>query len=186
MGEFFGFLIVFFLSPLVLPIILLVGIAIFIIDGRPIFYREIRVGRFGCPFKIYKFRTMKECKKGIILTEKNRGLLTKTGGFLRRFGLDELPQFLNILRGEMTLVGPRPLPEEHPVNRVGRGRLKVKPGITGLAQINGRNRISWDEKLKFDLEYVKNRGIFTDLLIIIRTPFSLGRDMFEIGEKRES
>jgi lipopolysaccharide/colanic/teichoic acid biosynthesis glycosyltransferase len=139
--------------------------------GRPIFFKQIRPGLRGNPFLIYKFRTMLDLRdeNGNLLPDEKR--LTKIGKFLRNTSLDELPELWNVLKGDMSLVGPRPLLMEY----LGRytpeqaRRHNVKPGITGWAQINGRNAISWDEKFKLDVWYVDNWNIFLDLKIIFIT-----------------
>ena len=153
------------------PLIIVVAIVIYFTMGRPIFFKQIRPGLRGTPFLIYKFRTMLDLRdeNGNLLPDEKR--LTKIGKFLRNTSLDELPELWNVLKGDMSLVGPRPLLMEY----LGRytpeqaRRHNVKPGITGWAQINGRNAISWDEKFKLDLWYVDNWNIFLDLKIIFIT-----------------
>ena len=153
------------------PLIIVVAIVIYFTMGRPIFFKQIRPGLRGKPFLIYKFRTMLDLRdeNGNLLPDEKR--LTKIGKFLRNTSLDELPELWNVLKGDMSLVGPRPLLMEY----LGRytpeqaRRHNVKPGITGWAQINGRNAISWDEKFKLDLWYVDNWNIFLDLKIIFIT-----------------
>ena len=153
------------------PLIIVVAIVIYFTMGRPIFFKQIRPGLRGNPFLIYKFRTMLDLRdeNGNLLPDEKR--LTKIGKFLRNTSLDELPELWNVLKGDMSLVGPRPLLMEY----LGRytpeqaRRHNVKPGITGWAQINGRNAISWDEKFKLDVWYVDNWNIFLDLKIIFIT-----------------
>ena len=117
---------------------------------------------------------MKINKPGILITDESPYFIMG-GNFLRKTGFDELPQFINIIKGEMNLVGPRPIPESHQIykNRKNYSRLRLKPGITGLAQIKGRNGISWEEKLSFDESYINNHSILNDISIILKTPFAL-------------
>jgi lipopolysaccharide/colanic/teichoic acid biosynthesis glycosyltransferase len=123
---------------------------------------------------ILKFRTLKEERPGIMVRDGCPDL-TRTGGFLRRTGLDELPQALNVLRGEMSLVGPRPMPLPHPTLRDPRylGRLAGKPGITGPAQLAGRSRVPWPERLALDLAYLDAVGPLADLALLARTAAAL-------------
>jgi sugar transferase EpsL len=136
--------------------------------GKPIFFRQLRPGLNGKPFEIYKFRTMtdRRDKNGALLPDSER--LTGIGGFLRSSSLDELPELINVLKGDMSIVGPRPLlmqyldrytPEQA-------RRHEVKPGITGWAQVNGRNAITWEDKFKLDVWYVDNQSLWLDLKII--------------------
>ena len=153
------------------PVILLVSFLILIIDGRPIIFRQMRPGYLGRPFLIYKFRTMKDLKdkNGNFLPDENR--LTSLGKILRRTSLDELPELWNVIRGEMSLVGPRALLMEYLMRYTPEQarRHEAKPGITGWAQINGRNAISWEEKFKLDVWYVDNLSFWLDLKILIMT-----------------
>ena len=136
--------------------------------GTPVLFMQQRPGLCGKPFYIYKFRTMSGATNelGDLLTDDLR--LTPLGKFLRRFSLDELPQLFNVLKGELSLVGPRPLlmeylPRYSPEQA---RRHEVKPGITGWAQVNGRNAITWDEKFRLDVWYVDNRSFLLDLKIL--------------------
>ena len=139
--------------------------------GRPVLFIQERAGLHGKPFKLYKFRTMTDAKtkEGELLPDSER--LTSFGKKLRRCSLDELPQFINVLKGDMSIVGPRPLLLEYvPLyNEKQRKRLCVKPGITGWAQVNGRNAISWDKKFELDVWYVENRSFAIDCKIILMT-----------------
>lgn len=139
--------------------------------GSPIFFRQIRPGRNGIPFNMIKFRTMKDSvdKDGNILPDSER--LTDFGKKLRASSLDELPELWNVLKGEMSLVGPRPLLMEYlPLyNEEQRRRHDVRPGITGWAQVNGRNAISWEDKFKLDIWYVDNRSFLLDIKILFKT-----------------
>tara|TARA_A100001015_G_C14867347_1_gene662899 strand:+ start:478 stop:1092 length:615 start_codon:yes stop_codon:yes gene_type:complete len=159
--AFFGML---FLLPIFLLIILIVKINL----GSPIFFIQKRPGRNGKVFYIYKFRTMinKFDKNGNVLSDEKR--LTKFGKFLRSTSLDELPELINVIKGDMSLVGPRPLLLEYlPLYSKRQSiRHKVKPGITGWAQINGRNAISWNEKFELDVWYVYNLSVGLDIKIL--------------------
>jgi len=139
--------------------------------GRPILFRQVRPGLNEKLFTIYKFRTMsnKRDERGELLPDKDR--LEGFGKFIRATSLDELPQLFNVLKGDMSFVGPRPLLVEYLTlyNKEQRRRHSVKPGITGLAQINGRNAISWEDKFKYDIEYVDNQSFLLDLKILWKT-----------------
>jgi lipopolysaccharide/colanic/teichoic acid biosynthesis glycosyltransferase len=153
------------------PIIVIISIIIYFTMGRPIFFKQVRPGLKGKPFVIYKFRTMLDLRdeNGNLLPDEKR--LTTIGRFLRSTTLDELPEFWNVLKGDMSLVGPRPLLMEY-LDRYTpeqARRHEVKPGMTGWAQINGRNAISWEEKFKLDVWYVDNWNILLDLKIIFLT-----------------
>ncbi|WP_438824782.1 sugar transferase [Bacillus sp. JJ1532] len=162
-----SFLLILILSPLMVSI----SIMIFINMGSPILFKQVRPGHKGSPFNIYKFRTMKEKfdENGKMLPGNLR--LTKTGIVLRKYSLDELPQLFNVIKGDISLVGPRPLLMEYlPLYTKEQARRHdVKPGITGWAQVNGRNTINWDEKFKLDIWYVDNQSIFLDLKIMVTT-----------------
>lgn len=139
--------------------------------GSPIFFRQVRPGLNGKPFTMIKFRTMSQgvCLDGVDLPDSER--LTKFGVWLRATSLDELPELWNVLKGEMSLVGPRPLLMQYlPLYTLEQARRhEVRPGITGWAQINGRNAISWDEKFNLDLWYVDNNNLIIDIQIICKT-----------------
>ena len=158
------------------PLFLLIAIAIKIDSRGPVIFKQVRGGYQGRHFKIYKFRTMcvnAENKGMGYKTKNNDPRITKVGSFLRKTSIDELPQLINVLKGDMSIVGPRPALPVHTDNYDDhqRQRLKVKPGITGYAQIKGRNELSWDEKIEFDIFYVKNFSLWLDLKIIIKTLF---------------
>ena len=143
--------------------------------GTPIFFTQIRAGKAGKPFKLIKMRTMtnERGSNGELLPDDIR--LTKFGRALRSTSLDELPELWNILKGEMSIVGPRPLHMSylHLYSKEEARRHDVKPGLTGWAQINGRNSISWDEKFKLDIWYIDNKSILLDFKIIILTLFAI-------------
>jgi sugar transferase EpsL len=139
--------------------------------GFPIFFKQIRPGLKGEPFIIYKFRTMTDEKdtEGYLLPDRNR--LTKFGSFLRKTSLDELPSLFNVLKGDMSLIGPRPLLMHYlPLyDESQKRRHEVKPGITGWAQVNGRNTLTWKKKFELDVWYIENRSFWLDLKILILT-----------------
>jgi sugar transferase EpsL len=153
------------------PVIVTVAILVKIKLGSPIFFRQLRPGLYGRPFAIFKFRTMTDSvnENGSLLPDYRR--LTPFGIFLRSTSLDELPELFNIIKGEMSFVGPRPLLMQY-LNRYSREqarRHEVKPGITGWAQVNGRNAISWEQKFEYDVWYVDNQSLRLDLKIIALT-----------------
>ena len=156
---------------LVLPILCLVALLLLIANKTSPFFIQIRPGKNEKLFKIIKFKTMTDAtdKQGNLLPDEQR--LTAIGRFIRSTSLDELPQLLNVLKGDMSLVGPRPLlPEYLPLyNNEQKKRHEVKPGITGWAQVNGRNAISWQQKFKYDVWYVENVSFWVDLKIIFLT-----------------
>lgn len=152
-----------------LPVILLVAAAIRWRMGAPVLFRQLRPGLHGRPFEMIKFRTMLNATdaQGRPLPDADR--LTGLGRFLRAASLDELPELWNVLKGEMSLVGPRPLLMEYMelYSPEQARRHEVKPGITGWAQVNGRNAISWEEKFRHDVWYVDNRSLWIDLKILL-------------------
>jgi lipopolysaccharide/colanic/teichoic acid biosynthesis glycosyltransferase len=156
-----------FLIPLFLILSFLVGIFL----GRPVIFTQIRPGKNCKPFKIYKFRTMTNevSKDGKMLPNEMR--MTRFGNFLRYSSLDEIPEFYNVLKGDMTLVGPRPLLMDYLLlyNDFQNRRHEVKPGITGWAQVKGRNTISWDEKFNLDVWYVDNLSFCLDVKVLFTT-----------------
>ena len=139
--------------------------------GKPVLFRQVRPGQDGKPFEIYKFRTMsdKRDENGELLPDDQR--MTPVGTFIRKSSIDELPQLINVLKGDISLVGPRPLLMEYlPLyNDEQKKRHNVKPGITGWAQVNGRNAISWDQKFKLDVWYAENQSFKLDMYIIYKT-----------------
>lgn len=154
-----------------LPIMAVAAIAVWATMGRPMFFRQVRPGLNGRPFEMLKLRTMRDVfdAQGRPLPDADR--LTRLGRFLRAASIDELPELINVLRGEMSLVGPRPLLMEYLslYSPAQARRHEVKPGITGLAQVSGRNAISWDERLKLDVWYVDHWSLGGDLRILLRT-----------------
>ena len=155
------------LSPLLLGLSWLIYASL----GPPVLLRQVRCGQRGKPFLLYKFRSMTDDRdaSGELLEDQLR--LTRVGRFIRQLSLDELPQLVNVIRGEMSLVGPRPLLMEYlPLYSLEQAqRHEVKPGVTGWAQVNGRNAISWEEKLSLDVWYVDHRSIWLDFYILLLT-----------------
>jgi len=154
-------------APLWVPIAALVAVAILAFNGSPVLFRQERAGKNGRVFTMLKFRTM----RGGDGTDAER--LTRLGRFLRATSLDELPQLLHVLSGKMALVGPRPLPARYlpRYSPEQARRHEVRPGITGWAQVNGRNALSWEEKFRLDVWYVDNRSLLLDLKILFLTVF---------------
>ena len=163
----FSFLALVILSPLLILTAFLIRIKL----GEPVFFKQLRPGKNEKIFGILKFRTMTDAKdeNGNLLPDEIR--LTRFGQFLRSTSIDELPELLNILNGDMSIVGPRPLLVQYleRYNEEQKHRHDVKPGLTGLAQVNGRNGITWEEKFHYDLEYVKNITFYGDCKIIFQT-----------------
>jgi lipopolysaccharide/colanic/teichoic acid biosynthesis glycosyltransferase len=156
---------------LLAPLVLAVAVAVRLCLGKPVWFVQERPGRHGVPFRMIKFRTMRDAldANGRPLPDGER--LTRLGRFLRAASLDELPELWNVLRGDMSLVGPRPLLMEYlPLYSAEQARRhEVKPGITGWAQMNGRNALSWEEKFRLDVWYVDHASLWLDLKIIALT-----------------
>jgi sugar transferase EpsL len=169
--RLFDLLVVILFSPVWVPFLLLVGALVRRDLGAPVLFRQDRPGYRGRTFVLYKFRTMTDKRdgSGTLLPDAER--LTPFGQWLRRTSLDELPELLNVLRGEMSLVGPRPLLVQYLARYSPEQarRHDVRPGITGWAQINGRNAICWPDKFRLDVWYVDHRGFWLDLKILART-----------------
>jgi exopolysaccharide biosynthesis polyprenyl glycosylphosphotransferase len=167
------------------PVFLFLILAIVIEDGWPVFFTQNRVGQNGRVFRFYKFRSMvrnaekikaeltqdNESADGVIFKMKKDPRITRIGGFIRRYSLDELPQLYNVLKGDMSLVGPRPpLPAEvAQYSLQDRKRLHVKPGITCIWQVSGRSDIPFKEQVELDVKYIRNQGIGNDLKILLQT-----------------
>jgi len=156
-----------FLSPFMIVAALMVRVIL----GSPVLYKQVRPGLFGKPFTIYKFRTMTDKKDthGNLLPDNER--MSSLGLYLRAISLDELPELFNVIKGDMSIVGPRPLLMQY-LDRYTPEQARrhdVKPGLTGWAQINGRNAVSWEEKFKLDVWYVDNRSLWLDIQIILKT-----------------
>jgi len=172
------------------PIFLLLGavaLAVLVCDGRPVFYRQQRTGRGGRRFRMYKFRTMVQnadaLKAGLASLNRLSGpdfkidddpRITPLGSFLRKSSLDEIPQILNVIRGEMSLVGPRPTSFEASTYDLWHTeRLEVTPGITGLWQVSGRSDVDFDDRVRLDIEYLEHRSLWFDVVILFRTVAAL-------------
>lgn len=160
------------------PILAAASLATKLGDGGPVFYRQRRVGRDGVEFELLKLRTMEvgaEHKGAGLAINEGDPRITPVGRLLRRLSLDELPQLWNVVRGDMSVIGPRPT-LAYQVERYTprqRRRLEVKPGITGWAQIHGRARLPWDDRIELDVWYVEHRSPWLDLKILARTPLAL-------------
>jgi lipopolysaccharide/colanic/teichoic acid biosynthesis glycosyltransferase len=165
-----------------LPFMLGTALLIWLDDGPPLFFTQIRIGKNGRPFRLFKFRTLARDAAG---TKTPAQHTTRVGSFLRRWALDELPQLWNVVRGEMNLVGPRPvLPAEASAyDDWAAQRLAVRPGLTGWAQVRGRNELGWKERIEHDRWYVQHRNILLDAWILAKTPFVLlrGRGVYGPG-----
>ncbi|MDQ1331039.1 MAG: sugar transferase EpsL [Thermodesulfobacteriota bacterium] len=171
MKRLFDFIAALIALLLLGPVILVISLFVRVNMGMPVFFRQKRPGLHGKPFHIYKFRTMSVAygEDGLLLPDRKR--ITKLGAFIRKWSLDELPQLFNILKGEMSLVGPRPLLMEYlPLYTPDQARRHdVKPGITGWAQVNGRNALNWNERFKLDVWYVDHHSFNLDMKIIFLT-----------------
>jgi lipopolysaccharide/colanic/teichoic acid biosynthesis glycosyltransferase len=157
---------------LLAPLFLVIGLLIRLDSPGPAFFRQERAGKGGVPFRIFKFRTMYVTPaptRGFQPAEDPR--ITRVGRWLRRLSLDEFPQLINVIRGEMSLIGPRPalVYQTERYDSRQRRRLDVRPGITGWAQVNGRNVLSWEEKIEFDVWYVDHCSFWLDLRILVKT-----------------
>src|SRR5699024_252410 len=156
---------------LTLPLTGIIAIIVMLKMGRPVLFKQRRPGLYGQPFILYKFRTMTDEKDehGKLLSDRDR--LAPFGIFMRSLSLDELPQLINVIKGDLSLVGPRPLLMDYLTlyNETQKKRHTVKPGITGRAQVNGRNTITWEEKVEMDVWYAENRTFLTDMRIILMT-----------------
>ncbi len=176
---------------LLAPLMLLISLIILIDDGRPVLFCQERVGYNDRLFKIKKFRTMKNGTRNAstaTLSEAD-SCITKSGKFLRKTSLDELPQLFNVLNGTMSFVGPRPLiPEEEHIRELRReyNVFSVRPGVTGWAQVNGRDSISDEEKAAFDREYIERQSLLFDIKILFKTALVVltGKDIVEGGEEK--
>lgn len=169
--RLFDFLAAFFGLVLLSPIFIVVTIALYFANqGKPFFFQE-RPGKDERIFKIIKFKSMNDKKdaQGNLLPDAER--LTKAGSFVRKTSLDEIPQLINVLKGDMSLIGPRPLLVHYLPYYTKREKLRhtVRPGITGYAQVNGRNTVNWDERLEMDAQYVENLSFSSDIKILIQT-----------------
>ena len=164
---FFSFTFIIFFS----GVFFLLALLNLAIQGRPIFFICKRLGKNGSPFNMIKFRTMENGKSISSVDDERR--ITNWGYFLRKSSLDEIPVFINVLIGNMNIVGPRPMPVKYlkRFNDHQLQRLEIRPGITGLAQVSGRNELSWEKRFDLDVKYKNNRSLFLDLKIIFKTIF---------------
>lgn len=164
---------------LLLPLMLVLALLVLLVLGRPVLFRQERPGLHGKPFTIYKFRTMRNHQSGETDPASDAQRMTRFGRFLRSTSLDELPELWNVVKGDMSLIGPRPLLMEYlPLYSPEQARRQeVRPGITGWAQVKGRNTLSWDRKFELDVWYVDNRTLWLDLKILGLTAIKvLARD----------
>ena len=192
MTRFFDFFASLILLIVLSPLFLIVSLIIIIDDGVPVIFSQPRVGKGNELFNIYKFRTMKNGTRNVASgnLEESGDCITKSGRFLRKTSIDEFPQLVNILTGKMSFVGPRPLiPEEKEIRELREkyNVYSVRPGMTGLAQINGRDNLTDEEKAEFDRQYVEKHTIILDIKIMFRTVFAVlpGRDVVEGRDKSD-
>jgi lipopolysaccharide/colanic/teichoic acid biosynthesis glycosyltransferase len=159
------------------PVLAVIALAIRLTMGSPVLFRQQRAGRNGRTFEVVKFRTMRTAEPGDDGPDTDEARLTKLGGLLRATSLDELPTLVNVVRGEMSVVGPRPLPVRYlpRYSPTHARRHEVRPGITGWAQANGRNALSWDDQLDMDVWYVDNKSVALDAKIVAATVTSVLR-----------
>jgi sugar transferase EpsL len=159
------------------PVLVVAAVAVRLTMGSPVLYRHRRAGRAGRPFELVKFRTMRPLRPGETVPESDHVRITRVGRILRRTSIDELPSLLNVLRGDMSMVGPRPLPVRYldRYTATQARRHDVKPGITGWAQVNGRNAVSWAERFTLDVWYVDHSSLRLDLRILMMTVLGLLR-----------
>lgn len=179
-----------------LPILLVIALAIKLSSKGSIFFIQKRLGEHGKIFDIYKFRTMVQDAEKVgtgIFTSHDDPRITKVGHLLRKTSLDEVPQILNVLKGDMSLVGPRPPVPYHPhkyedYSDEQRMRFTVKPGITGYAQVIGRNTLTWDERIDLDIEYVENMSMMLDLKILFKTVFVFANknEIYNLKNKKKT
>lgn len=172
--RIFDALIAFIAIVILLPMFFVVGAAVKTTSRGPIFFKQTRIGKNNCEFEIFKFRTMainSDIVKDGLAVKRNDARITSVGNFLRKTSLDEIPQFLNVLKGDISIIGPRPgLPEQLKYfDHRQLMRTQVKPGITGLATINGRASIPWSKRIEYDLLYIENFSLWLDLTIAIRS-----------------
>ena len=165
MKRFFDIVLILLMAWIWLPLMLISGLLVLCFLGRPVFFVQERPGLSGIPFRLIKFRTM------LAGDEADTQRLTRFGRFLRALSLDEIPELINVLKGDMSLVGPRPLLMRYLPRYSERQmhRHDVRPGITGWAQVNGRNAISWEAKFEYDLWYVENQSVWVDMKILVMT-----------------
>jgi len=177
--RFLDFVVSFLMLILLSPLLLLVSILIKIDSRGPIIFKQDRLGKNGKVFKIYKFRSMViNAEKHGVYEAKNDPRVTRVGRIIRKLSIDELPQLINIIKGDMSIIGPRPTLTYHPwpyeeYNEFQKQRFNVRPGITGWAQINGRKEVEWNKRIELDVYYVKNLSFFLDLKIFFKTIYKV-------------
>lgn len=193
MKRIFDFTVSLVLIIILIPVFLILALVVLIDSGSPVIFRQYRVGKGNKLFYIYKFRTMRVNTRNAATDdlEEAEQVITKSGHFLRKTSLDELPQLFNVLTGKMSFVGPRPLiPEEKEIRQIRKeyNVYSVRPGITGLAQVNGRDMLSAKEKALFDKEYVEKQSILLDVKIMFKTVLVVLKreNILEGGEKGNS
>lgn len=175
------------------PLFLVICCAIKVDDPGPIFFKQKRIGKNGRVFEIIKFRTMivnaEKIGDGLVVQSEDDPRITRVGKLLRQISLDELPQLLNVIMGQMSLIGPRPPVTYHPYNGYddyperAKKRFQMRPGITGLAQVEKRNSATWDERIEIDIKYVDNFSLLLDLQILLRTISSMKYTEEYTGQK---
>ena len=179
--DFFGSLVGLII---ISPILIIIAILIKLTSKGPVFFKQERLGKNGKVFKIIKFRTMvvnaEKIGDGLMVKSENDNRITKIGRFLRATSLDELPQLFNVLKGDMSLVGPRPPVLYHPYkyedySSFQKRRFDMRPGMTGLAQVTVRNSVPWDDRIKIDVEYVEKFNIWLDIKILFKTLLKIFR-----------
>ncbi len=193
MKRIFDFTVSLILVIVLLPVFLVLALVVLIDSGYPVIFKQYRVGKGNKLFYIYKFRTMRVNTRNAATDDLDEAeqAITKSGRFLRKTSLDELPQLFNVLSGKMSFVGPRPLiPEEKEIRQLRKeyNVYSVRPGITGLAQVNGRDMLSAKEKALFDKEYVEKQSILLDIKIMFKTVLVVLKreNILEGGEKGNS
>ncbi len=172
MKRCFDFLISIFILIIISPLLIITAVLIKLTSEGPLFFKQERVGKKGRLFSVYKFRTMTDKIRDLSKqTFNDDAEITKVGRVIRRLKIDELPQLLNVVKGDMSLVGPRPsLPSlVKEFNESGKKRVLVRPGLTGLAQVNGNIYLTWEERWEFDRKYVEEQSLFLDLKILSKT-----------------
>lgn len=188
MKQLFDSFFSLFLLVLLFPLLLIIMVCIKLDSRGSVLFIQQRVGRNGKLFNIYKYRTMVPNAVNVglgVYTEENDPRITRVGRFLRKTSLDELPQLLNILKGDMSFIGPRPTLEYQVLqyDDLQRKRLLMKPGITGLAQVNGRNSISWSKRIQYDIQYIESWSLWLDIKILLKTIFVIFKQDGLYGEK---
>ena len=174
MIRFFDILSSLIILIIILPFLIIISLLILLFEGKPIFFMHDRVGYEGKSFRMIKFRTMTNNASSIgpYFTSDNDPRITILGKYLRQSSLDELPQFLNVLKGDMSIVGPRPNVEDQKplyVEKEWNTRNSVKPGITGMAQVYGRSNCTFEERLNFDLKYIQKQSLLFNVILILKT-----------------